>query len=175
MFSASGYARARVLLSHCQEIELLEAVFHGTPVICLPRDFYERSNEKQATELGFATSTNGDTSVNAIVEAIELVHKTTGYREVSRSFSSIIRDRPLPASDNLVYWLGYVSRNADRAIKPPVLRANEVRTLIGDSQLLSSFLIGIIIGGVLALAAIFMWFKSKSIQKRSRKDKRFAQ
>lgn len=171
---ATGYARARVLLSHCTDTELLETAFHGTPVICFPRDQYEQANSQRAVDLGFSVSTNGDTSVEAVVNAVEHIHKTANYREVARVVSLLIRDRPLPASDRLFYWLSYVERSAERNFKLPELRAKEVRTFAEDSQLLSGLLVGIIVGVALTLGSIFAWMQTRSSQKKSRKDKKFS-
>ncbi|XP_070172414.1 2-hydroxyacylsphingosine 1-beta-galactosyltransferase isoform X1 [Polyergus mexicanus] len=151
-----GYSRTRVVLSHCADTEFLEAAFHGTPVICLPRDTHESRNTARAVELGFARSMEHNyASAEEIANNVHEIHETAAYRESARKVSLAIRDRLNPASDRLVYWLGYVARTKDdgRKFHKP---KNQAKTLTEDIQFFVGLLVGIIFGIVSTGSAVVM-------------------
>lgn len=146
-----GNGRTRVVLSHCADTELLEIAFHGTPVICFPRNAQESKNADRAVQLGFArTISNGDqTNSDDVTNLIGTVHSTTDYRENGRKASVAIRDRLNPASDRLVYWLRYVARtkgDREKFLVPP----KRVSTFYEDFQFFVGLCTGAIVGLILA-------------------------
>ncbi|XP_046425089.1 UDP-glucuronosyltransferase 1A9 [Neodiprion fabricii] len=152
-----GYPRTRVLLSHCEDTELLEAGFHGTPVICLPRDADETRNARRAIELGFSIETGGVHTSSNILSLIKTVHETAGFRENARKVSVAIRERPNPAVDRITYWLGYVARNKEEK-KHLSVRENRglsYKSIYStDISLAVGFIVGLISGAVLPAAYI---------------------
>lgn len=141
-----GYSRTRMVLSHCADTEFLEAAFHGTPMICLPRDTHESRNSARAVELGFARSTeDAYVSAEEIANMVHEIHETVAYRENARKISLAIRDRLNPASDRLVYWLGYIARTKDdsRKFHRP---KSQAKTLTEDIQFFVGLLVGVIFG-----------------------------
>lgn len=141
-----GYSRTRVVLSHCTDTEFLEAAFHGTPVICLPKDSHESRNSARAVELGFARSIeNGYDSAEEMANVVHEMHETAAYRENARKVSLAIRDRLNPASDRLIYWLGYVARTKDDDRKFHRVKS-QTRTLTEDIQFFVGLLVGVIFG-----------------------------
>ncbi|EZA46922.1 hypothetical protein DMN91_004846 [Ooceraea biroi] len=151
-----GYSRTRVVLSHCGDTEFLEAAFHGTPMICLPRDTHESLNAGRAVELGFArsTETTGDyTSAEEIANIVHEIHESAAYRESGRKVSLAIRDRLNPPSDRLLYWLRYIARTKTDKTKFHKAKS-QVRTLTEDIQFFVGLLVGIIFGVVCTGSAV---------------------
>lgn len=149
-----GYSRTRMVLSHCTDTEFLEAAFHGTPVICLPRDTHESRNSARAVELGFARSTeDAYVSADEIANMVHEIQETAAYRENARKVSLAIRDRLNPASDRLIYWLGYIARTKDdsRKFHRP---KSQAKTLTEDIQLFVGLLVGVIFGIVSTGSAV---------------------
>lgn len=148
-----GNGRTRVLLSHCADTEVLEAAFHGTPVICFPRNAHESKNAKRIVEFGFARSTDEirDASAREIANTIFEIHEVGDYRENARKTSLAIRDRINPAVDRLIYWLRYMARAKDASLdlfnpmKP-------VRTYNEDL----AFFFGLFVGSILGVASVFV-------------------
>lgn len=142
-----GYGRTRVVLSHCADTELLEAAFHGTPVICFPRNPNEFKNAARAVQLGFARSaeeihiSSGEELANTVIQ----IHETMDYRENARKVSLTIRDRINPAVDRLIYWLRYMARTKDWNLDflTPISPA---RTLNEDIQFFLGLFVGTIVG-----------------------------
>lgn len=145
-----------MVLSHCTDTEFLEAAFHRTPLICLPRNAHESRNAARAVELGFARSTeatNDHASATEIAQIVNEIHETMAYRENARMVSVAIRDRLNPPSDRLVYWLGYIARTKDDAEKFHKPKS-QARTLTEDIQFFVGLLVGVIIGIVCTSSAV---------------------
>ncbi|XP_011642023.1 UDP-glucuronosyltransferase 1-7C-like [Pogonomyrmex barbatus] len=151
-----GYSRTRVVLSHCTDTEFLEAAFHGTPLICLPRDTHESRNAARAVELGFARTTEATNDYASAVKIAQIMHEiyeTVAYRENARKVSVAIRDRLNPPSDRLVYWLGYIARTKDDTEKFHKPK-NQARTLMEDIQFFVGLLVGVILGIICTGSAV---------------------
>lgn len=151
-----GYSRTRVVLSHCADTEFLEAAFHRTPLICVPRDAHESRNTARAIELGFARSVetaNDHASAVEIAQIVNEIHETVAYRENARKVSVAMRDRLNPPSDKLIYWLGYVARTKDDTEKFHKPKS-QARTLTEDIRFFVGLLVGVIFGIVCTGSAV---------------------
>lgn len=145
-----GYGRTRVVLSHCADTELLEAAFHGTPVICFPRNSYESQNAARAIQLGFAHTSEEIHTLTSeeLVNTVNQVHTTMDYRENARKISLAIRDRINPAIDRLIYWLRYMARAKDWKLDI-LAPLSPVRTFNEDLQ----FFLGLFVGAVVGIVS----------------------
>lgn len=163
-----GYPRTRVLLSHCSDTELLESAFHGTPVICFPRNPAEYKNAMRVLELGFAYSTQGDFSPEKVLLAINQIHNSPEYRENARKVSLAVRDRPIPAMDRLIYWLQYVGRiktQGENLLLPP----KNVNTYAETLQFISGIAIGTLFSVFVTMLYFLLRFvTSKEYQQKSK-------
>lgn len=151
-----GYSRTRVVLSHCVDTEFLEAAFHGTPMICLPRNTHESRNSGRAIELGFARTTDAtgdDISAGEMANIVHEIHESIAYRESARKVSLAMRDRLTPASDRLVYWLRYIAR-AKGDNEKFHMAMSQARTLTEDIQFFIGLLVGVIFGIVCTSCAV---------------------
>ncbi|XP_046821607.1 UDP-glucuronosyltransferase 2B14-like [Vespa crabro] len=168
-----GNGRTRLVLSHCTDMELLEIAFHGSPVICFPRDKQESKNAARAIELGFAhlIDDNNDRrsfTSEDITNFINTINTSMDYREKARRISVAIRDRLNPASDRLVYWLRYVARTKGDRERFLVASSN-VNTLYEDFQFFLGLCTGIIVG--VLLAGISFLFRYMLMSEKMRKSK----
>ncbi|KAI4496059.1 hypothetical protein M0802_008099 [Mischocyttarus mexicanus] len=168
-----GNGRTRVVLSHCTDIELLEIAFHGSPVICFPRNAQESKNGARAVELGFAhviDSNNDRTSVTNedIISFINTIYSSTDYRENARRISVAIRDRLNPASDRLIYWLRYIARTKGDHNKF-LVAPKSVSIFYEDFQLFLGFCTGAVIG--VLLTGVGFLLRYIIISKKMRKSK----
>ncbi|XP_011873448.1 PREDICTED: UDP-glucuronosyltransferase 1-7C-like [Vollenhovia emeryi] len=159
-----GYSRTRVVLSHCTDVEFLEAAFHRAPLICLPRDVDESRNAARAIELGFARTmeaANDHASAVELAQIVHEIHETVAYRENARKVSVAMRDRLNPPSDRLVYWLGYVARTRDDTEKfhKPKSQAS---TLTEDIRFFVGLLVGVICGIVCTGSAVVARYLMKA-------------
>lgn len=163
-----GYGRTRVVLSHCADTELLESAFHGSPVICFPRNSYEVKNTARAIQLGFARSVEEiDTlSGEEIANTVNHIHETMSYRENARKVSLAIRDRINPAVDRLIYWLRYMARTKDWNLYF-LMPANSVKTMNEDLQFFLGLFVGVIVGAFSTIGCMLTRYLiiSKKVQR----------
>ncbi|CAK9803211.1 UDP-glucuronosyltransferase 2C1 (Fragment) [Anthophora plagiata] len=150
-----GYGRTRVLLCHCADTELLEAAFHGTPVLCFPRNAYESKNAARVIQLGFARSVEEIRSLTSQEQAniVNQIHEDMDYREAARKVSLAIRDRINPAVDRLIYWLRYMARTKDWNLNM-LAAISPVRTSNEDVQFFLGLFVGIIVGAFTAIGCM---------------------
>lgn len=152
-----GYGRTRLLLSHCSDTELLEAAFHGTPVICVPRDLHEERNADRAAEWKFSMTLDSRFTSDELVELVGVLHETTDYRESARKVSMGIRDRPSPASDRLTFWLSYVARNNYEGMRFLSAKRN-VRGLTEEARFFEGAVTGFVLGVIVAICSFVVRF-----------------
>ncbi|XP_076248837.1 UDP-glucuronosyltransferase 2A2 [Calliopsis andreniformis] len=143
-----GYSRTRVVLSHCADTEFLEVGFHGTPVICFPRNSLESKNAARAVQLGFARSAEELRAISSeeVSNAVNQLHEAIDYRENARKVSLAIRDRINPAVDRLIYWLRYTARAKDGNLEF-LMPMSSARTFNEDLQ----FFLGLFVGSILGV------------------------
>ncbi|EFN78957.1 UDP-glucuronosyltransferase 2A3 [Harpegnathos saltator] len=147
-----GYSRTRVVLSHCSDTEFLEAAFHGSPMICLPRDYKEFLNSERAVELGFARTVMTYVSADDLAKfTVQMIHETINYRENARKVSLALRDRLNPASDRLIYWLGYIARTKDSGSENLLRPTSEGKLFVEDRKLINGMLIGAFFGSIITI------------------------
>ncbi|XP_032679893.1 UDP-glucuronosyltransferase 1-6-like [Odontomachus brunneus] len=161
-----GYSRTRVVLSHCADTEFLEVAFHGTPVICLPRNTHESRNSERAVELGFAYTTEDHVTGEEIAKIVQRIHETVAYRENARKVSLALRDRLNPASDRLVYWLRYVARTKDGG-SDRFLRPSSSAKTFAEDRMFNGLFLGIFLGIV---ASIFFMVMLRIVMKYVHRD-----
>lgn len=167
-----GYSRTRVVLSHCGDTELLEIAFHGTPVICFPRNSYEVKNAARVIELGFGRSSEdmhtmtGEEIANNVIQ----VHETPDYRENGRKASLAIRDRINPAVDRLIYWLRYMARTKDWNLDflAPISAS---KILNGHLQFFLGILVGALVGAFMIVGCLLTRYAVLSKQTQMSKGR----
>ncbi|XP_076285881.1 UDP-glucuronosyltransferase 2B31 isoform X3 [Lasioglossum baleicum] len=170
-----GNARAKVVLSHCADTELLECGFHGTPVICFPRNAHESKNAARAVQLGFARSVEDIRAISGseLTNMVVQMHQIMNYRENARRVSVAIRDRINPAVDRLTHWLRYMARAKDRNLEF-LTAISPARTPNEDLEFLLGSFVGCIVGICVTVGCMLAWYLF--ISKRAQLSKgRYAQ
>lgn len=161
-----GYSRTRILIAHCKDTEFLEAIYHGTPIICVPKNSYESLNEKRAVKLGMSISLNNEHNVEKIIDTITNINDNQNYRESGRSASQLIRDTPIPSTDKLIFWLDYIARNDKNIIKlSTIYNNNNIKTFAEDVQLYIGIIIGTLFGMLFATTSALSWYLQKTTNK----------
>lgn len=157
-------------LSHCGDTELLEAGFHGTPVLCFPRNAHESKNAARAVQLGFARSAEEMRAVSSeeVTNTVNQLHETMSYRENARKVSLAIRDRINPAVDRLIYWLRYAARARDGKLEF-LTAMSPARTFNEDLQ----FFLGLFVGSIVGIFSTIgcMLARYLVISKRTQRSK----
>ncbi|KAH0560486.1 UDP-glucuronosyltransferase 2C1-like [Cotesia glomerata] len=164
-----GYSRTRLLLSHCADTEFLEAAFHGTPLICFPRNSEEKENNLRAVKLGISITLNNDYTIDNVNKILNEIHENIKYRETARKISLAIRDRLAPASDRLIFSLSYAARHKEIDINYwPIGRDINVNTFLEDINFLYGLIIGIIVGALFVATTALTWYYQSKNSKKSK-------
>ncbi|XP_017483841.1 PREDICTED: UDP-glucuronosyltransferase 2B14-like [Rhagoletis zephyria] len=107
-----AHPNMRAFISHGGLFGLQEAVYHGVPVVGMPFVFDQRLNTKKAEMAGYAVTLDFRTLTHDdLKNALEAVLFNPKYRDTSKRFSQIFRDRPTGPRETLRYWIDYVIRH----------------------------------------------------------------
>lgn len=137
----------------------MEAKFHGTPVICFPRNSQEKNNNLRAIKLGISISLNNDYTIENVYKIFHEINENVKYREVARKVSLAIRDKLAPASDRLIFSLNYAARNKETMIDYwPVGRDINISTFTEDVNFLYGLIIGITVGALFVATTVLTWY-----------------
>lgn len=149
-----GFSRTRVVLCHCTDTEFLESAFHGTPMICFPRQLDEQKNAIRAQQLEFGYIGEYNTATEKIVNVVKEIHESNNYRENARVVSRAIRDRSNHAMDRLQFWMDYTARHY-----------NEGKNLLLPRKvsMYNETVFGFIIGFIFAVFISFLFFMSTQL------------
>lgn len=107
-----GHPKTKVFITHGGMNSILEAVYHGVPLIGFGLMFDQHSNLFRMEVRGVAkvldiASMNRDTFLKALKEVLyEPI-----YTEKMKALSRVHRDTPLKPTDTAVYWIEYVMRH----------------------------------------------------------------
>ncbi|XP_066903205.1 UDP-glycosyltransferase UGT5 [Halyomorpha halys] len=110
--SILGHPNLRAFVSHGGLHGVLEATYHGVPMIGTPLFADQNSNIKFCEEAGYCISIDLSTVTEEILsDAINRILTNPSYRENALLRSQIMKDKPLSVMDNAVYWVEYVFRH----------------------------------------------------------------
>ncbi|XP_047099395.1 UDP-glucuronosyltransferase 2C1-like [Schistocerca piceifrons] len=107
-----GHPRLRAFVGHGGLLSVLEAGFHGAPLLALPVFCDHDANAAAARRAGFARvlQLQGLTAP-ALAAAVRAVATDPRYREAAYRQSVLIRDQPTPPLEKAVFWTEYLLRH----------------------------------------------------------------
>ncbi|XP_049841513.1 UDP-glucuronosyltransferase 2C1-like [Schistocerca gregaria] len=107
-----GHPRLRAFVGHGGLLSVLEAGFHGAPLLALPVFCDHDSNAAAARRAGFARVLQlQGLSAPALAAAVRAVATDPRYREAAYRQSVLIRDQPTPPLEKAVFWTEYLLRH----------------------------------------------------------------
>lgn len=107
-----AHPNIKIFISHCGLGGVVEAKFHGVPIIGIPQGGDQTSNAANIVEDGWAIQINfNDVTEQTLSEAINEILKNPKYSETVKKLSILSRDRPLNAQQTAAYWVEYVIRH----------------------------------------------------------------
>ncbi|XP_040276907.1 UDP-glucuronosyltransferase 3A1 [Bufo bufo] len=104
-----GHPKARLLVTHGGMNSLMEAVYHGVPVVGIPLfgDQYENMVRIKAKDMGTFIPPDlmeAENFANTMREIIE----NSRYKTSAAKQSTILRSRPFPPDQQLVRWVEHI-------------------------------------------------------------------
>ncbi|XP_017479989.1 PREDICTED: UDP-glucuronosyltransferase 2B20-like [Rhagoletis zephyria] len=107
-----AHPNVRAFISHGGLFGTQEAVYHGVPVLGIPFLFDQHLNLKKAEFGGYAVVLDFHTLTReSLKRGLEQLLFNATYRDTSKRFSRIFRDRPMGPRETLLYWIDYVIRH----------------------------------------------------------------
>ena len=108
-----GHPKVKVFVTHCGSHGTFEAAYHGTPVVGVPLGYDQVDHATKLVDragmglqISFWTFTEDE-----LFEIIQKVANTPKYKENALETSRLLRDRPISAKDEFLYYVDYVMRH----------------------------------------------------------------
>ncbi|KAM9481128.1 UDP-glucuronosyltransferase 2A2-like isoform 1-T2 [Clarias gariepinus] len=111
-----GHPKTKVFVSHGGTNGILEAIYHGTPIVGLPVVFDQQDNLSRMKYKGVAqvvdiATINQNVFLKAILEVLNEPSYSTNMNRLSR----LLRDTPIQPMDNAMFWIEFVMRHKGAA------------------------------------------------------------
>ncbi|XP_020379865.2 UDP-glucuronosyltransferase 3A2-like [Rhincodon typus] len=112
-----GHPKARLLVTHGGLNSLLEAVYHGVPVIGIPLfgDQFDNMVRVEAKGLGLTIQVN---QLQALGNAMATVIEDKRYKASALTLSHIHRSHPFPPHQRLVRWVDHIVQHGGSHLRP---------------------------------------------------------
>ncbi|XP_055846166.1 uncharacterized protein LOC129912079 [Episyrphus balteatus] len=143
-----NHKNVKLFITHGGQGGVVEAQYHGVPMVGIPLFGEQHSNMESVVKDGFGLSVNYQTLTEKdFHNAINEVLTNKKYTDNVRRFSKIYKDRPMTARETAVFWVEYVLRHRGAPhMQSPAVHLNAF-------QLMSLDVIGFI------LAVIYIIYK----------------
>jgi len=107
-----GHPNCRLFLTHGGLNSLMEAVYHGVPVLGLPISNDQYANLARAQRKGYALKFRWtDITQQSLFTTIQELINNPKYSETADKLSNLMRDQPQSPLDRAIYWTEYVMRH----------------------------------------------------------------
>jgi len=129
-----GHPSVGGFFTHGGLLSLMEATYHGVPVISMPIMSDQSLNAKKAASTGLGITLDLDKlSEQKIADAIVEVMGNPAYRMEAERRSAVFRDQETHPVDRAVYWAEYVLRHRGAAhLKPSSLKLSSFQYYLID-------------------------------------------
>ncbi|CAH0545939.1 unnamed protein product [Brassicogethes aeneus] len=119
-----AHPNVKLFISHGGILSVIEAVYHGVPILGIPVFWDQELNIKNAEQNGFALNLPfRDLNENTLFSCIQHILYTPDFEKNVKSRQAILLDQPLTPMDTAIYWIEHVIiyKGAEH-LKSPALR-----------------------------------------------------
>ncbi|XP_075152430.1 UDP-glucosyltransferase 2-like [Haematobia irritans] len=175
-----AHPNLKLFITHAGKGGMVEAQYHGVPMLALPVFADQHGNADKMTTSGYGQQLELLTLTEETFRSnvLEVLNNPT-YRDNVQRFSRLYRDRPLSARESVAYWVDYVLRHhGARHMQSPLVHMNFIESMNLDVY---SFLLIVtyVLYRIFSLAFCFVFSKlfirtcsSKEKHKKSLKVKK---
>ncbi|XP_036338963.1 UDP-glycosyltransferase UGT5-like isoform X2 [Rhagoletis pomonella] len=144
-----AHPNVKLFITHGGMGSVVEAQYHGVPIVGIPLFGDQPSNMANVERSGFGLSVDYTTlSEESLNNAIQEVLNNPKYTKAVRDFSRLYRDRPMTPRQTVVYWVEYVLRHhGAKHMQSPAVHLNRWQLMSLD---VIAFLL-VIVGSVVAV------------------------
>lgn len=136
-----AHRNVRLFISHCGLGGVIEAKFHGVPILAMPIFGDQPKNAEAIVNEGWALELRySDMNATTLSAAIDELITNKTYANKVKELSRIYRDRPHTALEEAVFWTEYILRhNGARHMQSPAVQLNFIQR--NSLDILAAFII----------------------------------
>ncbi|XP_046721045.1 UDP glucuronosyltransferase 5 family, polypeptide F1 isoform X1 [Silurus meridionalis] len=164
-----GHPKTKVFVSHGGTNGILEAIYHGTPIVGLPVVFDQHDNLARMKYKGVAQVIDIATlNENEFHKALQEVINKPSYSLNMNRLSRLLRDTPVEPLDNAMFWIEFVMRHRGA----PHLRTESYKMpwYVYYSVDVVTFLLLVTCGLILFLFTVIRYMCCRACRKRREKQ-----
>ncbi|KAK5645033.1 hypothetical protein RI129_006333 [Pyrocoelia pectoralis] len=107
-----AHPNVKLFITHGGLLSIIEAVYHGVPIVCVPV-FGDQMMNTATTEVGgYGKGVHYETlTEESFGNAVNEVLNNPNYMENAKQRSKILHDQPMKPIDRAMYWIEYVLRH----------------------------------------------------------------
>ncbi|KAL2088265.1 hypothetical protein ACEWY4_015164 [Coilia grayii] len=111
-----GHPNVKVFVSHGGTNGIMEAIYHGVPMVGIPLVFDQADNLSRMKAKGAATVVDiGSLDRDLFLQALQAVLHEPSYRENMQKLSRLHRDQPIKPLERALFWIEFVMRHRGAA------------------------------------------------------------
>ncbi|XP_055845487.1 UDP-glycosyltransferase UGT5-like [Episyrphus balteatus] len=164
-----SHSNIKLFVTHGGLGGIIEAKYHGVPMVGIPLFNDQYSNMEGVQNSGFGLNLEYATLTEKIMRnAIKEVLSNKTYLENVRKFSRIYKDRPMTAKQTAVYWAEYVIRHHGAAhLQSPAIHMNTIQLMSLD---VIGFLLSVLYLIMKAMGIVLSCFKVMFSRNKTKKE-----
>ncbi|XP_060850466.1 UDP-glycosyltransferase UGT5-like isoform X2 [Rhopalosiphum padi] len=150
-----GHPNCRLFITHGGILSLIEAIYHGVPMLSIPVFGDQAHNSMEAESRGFALYVPYfELTAEAFGTKLQQILRDPRFGEAAAKASSIMWDNPTSIMDNAVFWIEFVVRHKG---------APHLRTTANQLYWFQYYMLDVIAVAVVAFAIVsYLNFKCLS-------------
>ncbi|CAH0545937.1 unnamed protein product [Brassicogethes aeneus] len=119
-----AHPNVKLLISHGGILSVIEAVYHGVPILGIPVFWDQEQNIKNAVHNGFALNLPlRELNENTLFSSIHHILYTPEFEKNVKSRQAILLDQPMTPMETAIYWIEHVIKyKGAEHLKSPALR-----------------------------------------------------
>lgn len=164
-----AHKNVKLFITHCGFSSLVEATYHGKPLIVFPMAIEQPSNAAMAVSRGLAIRMDiSEFTSNELRQNIETIIQNESYTENARKISSILRDKKETAAERVSFMIEHVLKYGDAHLRTAAHKLSLLEFLMVD--IFACLLAILILAAILIL--VFVGCFCQMLKKCLRKAKK---
>ena len=131
-----GHKNVKLFITHCGLNSVIEAVYHGVPIVGLPLAYDQPFNAFALDLKGYGKQLKwGDFKAKDLKEAIEEVLGNPVFGEKAKHMSMSFRDKMDTPAERVSFWIDHVLQHGDGHLRTKAFNLNLFQFLMWDVYL----------------------------------------